>query len=164
MAKKSFDSLGKLEKEIVRRANKALNNEVKDYVVDELKSRIKKDVYSSYSPVMYDRREGDGGLLDDTSVGDENTGSIQAHVYRRTLRVYERAEVDPPKLKHKEYNAQDGLTQLIETGAKNPWNNRHYKWQNERPFMSNTQDYINNHPKQIVDMLKARIEHDNDEK
>lgn len=163
MAKKSFDDLSKLEKEIVRRANKALKNEVKDYVVDELKSRIKKEVYNNYSPVMYDRREENGGLLDDSNV-DRDTGSIRAKVYRRTLRVYERAEVDPPKLNHKEYDAPDGLAQLIENGAKNPWNNRHYRWQNSRPFMSDTQDYINNHPKKIVDMIQARVDHDEDKK
>ena len=157
MGSKSFYKLNGLQREIMRRANKALENEIKDYVVDELKSRIQKDVYRDYSPAMYDRREDNGGLLDDKT-------SIQSKVYGRTLRVYERAEVDPPKLKHKEYHAQDGLAQLIETGAHNPWNNRHYQWENSRPFMSDTQDYINDHPKKIVDMLKDRIEHDNGEK
>lgn len=120
MGSKSFYKLNGLQTEIMRRANKALNNEIKDYVVDELKSRIQKDVYRDYSPAMYDRREDNGGLLDDRT-------SIQSEVYSRTLRVYERAEVDPPKLKHKEYNAPDGLAQLIEEGAHNPWNNRHYR-------------------------------------
>lgn len=163
MAKKSFNNLNGLQTEIVRRANKALNNEVKDYVVNKLKSNIQKDVYRSYSPVQYERREDNGGLLDDSGL-DSQTGSIQAEVYKRTLRVYERAEVDPPKLNHKEYNARDGLAQLIENGAKNPWNNRHYKWENSRPFMTHTQDYINRHPKQIMDMIQNRIDHDSSEK
>ena len=66
MAKKSFSTVDKLQREIMRRANEALKNEVKDYVEDKMKSHVEKDVYATYSPVEYERREANGGLLDDS--------------------------------------------------------------------------------------------------
>lgn len=165
MANKSFTSINQLQKEIVHRAKKALNNEVKDYVVDKLKSNVQKKVYNTYSPVEYERREANGGLLDDSNLdGERGTTSIRAKVHDRTLTVYEEAPVDPPKLNHKEYNAPDGLARLIEEGAMNPWNNRHYKWENPRPFVTKTQEDIDKHPSEIVKMVKNRIEHDDGKK
>lgn len=157
MAKFTATTVNALQTEIMRRANKAMKNSVAPYVEDKLKQHIKKDVYSTYSPVEYDRREADGGLL------NESKDSGISSTYRtadRTLTVFERAPVDPPKLEHKEYNAPDGLAKLIEEGAHNPWNNRHYKWENPRPFVSKTQADINTHNSAIVKMLKDQIEHD----
>lgn len=42
MAKKSFMKVNGLSDEIIHRAKKALNNEVKDYVVDRLKRAFEK--------------------------------------------------------------------------------------------------------------------------
>lgn len=162
MAKKSFMKVNGLSDEIVHRAKKALNNEVKDYVVDRLKKSIQKEVYNTYSPVEYERRESDNGLMDDSDVNGHSP--IRANVHSRTLTVYEEAKVDPPKLKHKDYHVPDGLARLIEDGAHNPWNERRYRWTKPRPFVSDTQNYINEHPNQIKKMIQNRIEHDDNKK
>lgn len=161
MAKKSFTTTGELQKEIVHRAKKALKNEVKDYVVDKLKLNIQKEVYNTYSPVEYERRGVNGGLLDDKNVdGSQGSTSIRANVHDRTLTVYEEAPVDPPKLAHKEYDAPDGLAKLIEEGAHNPWSGRRYRWTKPRPFVTKTQHDINYAYSDIVKMLRNRINHD----
>ena len=111
MAKFTATTVNALQTEIMRRVNKAMKNSVAPYVEDKLKQHVEKDVYSTSSPVEYDRRETDGGLLNDSK--DSGISST----YRtadRTLTVFERAPVDPPKLEHKEYNAPDGLARLIE--------------------------------------------------
>lgn len=42
MGKKSFNTVEGLQREIMKRANKALKNEVKDYVEDKMKSHVSK--------------------------------------------------------------------------------------------------------------------------
>lgn len=49
MGKKSFNTVEGLQREIMKRANKALKNEVKDYVKDKMKSHVEQDVYATYS-------------------------------------------------------------------------------------------------------------------
>ena len=48
MGKKSFNTVEGLQREIMKRANKALKNEVKDYVEDKMKSHVEQDVYATY--------------------------------------------------------------------------------------------------------------------
>lgn len=153
MAQKSFSTVDQLQREIMRRANKALKNEVKDYVEDKMKSHVEKDVYATYSPVEYERREANGGLLDDSNIRDV--------VYDRTLTVYNETHVEGPRLNHKEYKNPDGLPRLLESdNIRNPWTHKRYRWMNPRPFMTNTQKDINYRYADIVEMLRKRINHD----
>ena len=158
MAKFTATTVSALQKEIMRRAKKAMKNEVADYVEDKLKQHVQKDVYSTYSPKEYDRRENYGGLVDDKNIRSE---------YRdrdRTLYVYEEAPIEGPRLDASNWvNKPDSLAQLIEAGAHNPWNYRNYRWTKPRTFMGNAQDDINYRYADIVRMIKNRVEHDNKE-
>lgn len=160
MAKKSCYTLKELETEIVRRADIALKKDVAPYVKDKLKAHIEKDVYAKYTPVQYERRKDDGGLLDDSG----NDASIQVKTRPRELTVYERAQPDPPILEnHKEYSNRDGLARLLESdNIYNPWGSQNVPWTKPRRFMSKTQKEINSHPNDIKKMIKKRIEHDSD--
>lgn len=159
MGKKSCLTLKELETEIVRRADIALKKDVAPYVKDKLKKHIQTDVYAKYTPVMYERRKDDGGLLDDSG----NEPSIQVSVRPRELTVYERAKPAPPLLEnHKEYSNKDGLARLLEEGPYNPWGSQNVPWARPRRFMTKTQKEINAHPADIKKMIKNRIEHDSD--
>lgn len=154
MAKFSATTVNSLQTEIMRRANLALDNEVASHVKSKLKSHIQKDVYTTYSPVEYDRREENDGLVDDKN--------IRHKVRERTLYVYEEALIEGPRLNAPNWvNKPDSLAQLIENGAHNPWNNKNYKWTGPRPFMEETQADVNYRYADIVKLLKNRIEHDN---
>lgn len=155
MGKKSFNTVEGLQREIMKRANKALKNEVKDYVEDKMKSHVEQDVYATYSPVEYERRETNGGLLDDSNIRDV--------VHNRVLTVYNETQVEGPRLaNHKEYHNPDGLPRLLESdNIQNPWTHKRYRWMKPRPFMTNTQKDINKHNKDIVNMVEQRINHDN---
>ena len=154
MAKVSCSNISGLQRAITERANKSLNNEVADYVKGKLKDQIEDDIYSSYIPYIYERRMDNNGLLDDSNMPHE--------VEERTLKVYERASVDPPRLEyHKEYNHRDGLARLLEEGPHDPWGSVNADlWTTPRKFMTNTQKEINKHNYQIRKMIKERIEHD----
>lgn len=155
MGKKSCTTTKELQAEIMRRANKALNKDIAPYVENKLKEHVQKDVYTTYSPVEYERRETNGGLLDDSNIRDV--------VHGRVLTVYNETQVEGPRLaNHKEYHNPDGLPRLLESdNIRNPWTHKRYRWMKPRPFMTNTQKDINKHNKDIVDMVEQRINHDN---
>ena len=154
MAKFSATTVKSLQNEIMRRANLALDNEVASNVKEKLKSHVQKDVYSTYSPVEYERRKENGGLVDENN--------IKHKVRERTLYVYEEAPIEGPRLDAPNWvNKPDSLARIIEDGAYNPWNYRNYQWTKPRPFMENIQDDINYRYADIVKLLKNRIEHDN---
>lgn len=150
MANKNFYSVAELEKEVKKRINAALREEVGDYVEDKLKEHIQSDVYNTYTPVSYERRTTSGGLLDDSN--------IRRTVTNNTLSVYEEAEIDGPRLSGEKFPNKDGLAQLIEHGAYNPWDKKRYRWMKPRKFVTNTQKEINSKYSQILKLLKNRIE------
>ena len=157
MAKKSCTTLNSLQKEIMHRAKKALKNEVADYVKDELKRQVSHDVYFSYTPKVYNRRGEDNGLVDDNNLRSSYRDDS------RTLYVYEEAPIEGPRLYAGDFvYHKDSLAQIIQEGAYNPWNYRDYKWTKPRPFMDNAQEYINEHHTKIMNMIKKRIDSDND--
>lgn len=156
MGKKSCTTTKDLQTEIMRRANKALNKDIAPYVENKLKEHVKKDVYATYSPVEYERREEDGGLVDDDNI------KHKVRTDNRTLYVYERSPIEGPRLDAPNWVSQnDSLAQLIEQGAHNPWTHKRYRWTNPRPFIENTQKDINYRYADIVKMLRNRINHDN---
>ena len=115
MGKKSCTTTKELQAEIMRRANKALNKDIAPYVENKLKEHVQKDVYTTYSPVEYERREEDGGLVDDDNI------KHKVRTDNRTLYVYERAPIEGPRLDAPNWVSQnDSLAQLIEQGAHNP--------------------------------------------
>lgn len=151
MSKKSFDNLNQLKREINSRINNSLRSNVSNYVVDKLKEHIDKDVYNSYTPVDYQRRKENDGLLDESN--------IRSKVISQELSVYEEAEIEGPRLRGEKFKNRDGLARLIENGAYNPWNNKSYKWTKPRKFISNTQKEINKNYSEILKILKDDIEH-----
>lgn len=57
-------NLEELEKELYKRINKALDEDVADTVKEVMTDHIVSDVYDAYEPVVYQRRYSNGGLLD----------------------------------------------------------------------------------------------------
>lgn len=151
MVKKSFYTLSQLNMELNKRINSVLREDVSDYVVNKLKDHINKDVYNSYSPKEYIRRKSDGGLLDDNN--------IRTKVVNQTLSVYEESEIEGPRLGGEKFKNKDGLAKLIEHGAYNPWDKNSYKWTKPRTFVTNTQKDINRNYKDIIKILKEKIEY-----
>ena len=150
----SFYTVYSLKKEIRKRAVKALQNEIKDYVVNRLESHIETDVYKSYSPVEYERRKEKDGLL--------SNNNIKSEVNDLTLTITEEAEIEGPRIPgYGKFPNKDGLAQLIEHGSHNPWNGKRFRWTKPRKFITNTQNDINYKYSKILKMLKKRIENDN---
>lgn len=155
MSSKKFttSTLNGLRYEIARRVNKTLNKEVAGYVKDKLKEHVKEDVYSTYSPTEYNRREENGGLLDDKN--------IRHKVKSCELSVYEEAPIEGPRLDSPNWvEKKDSLAQIIEHGAHNPWNSREYPWTKPRPFVTKTQEDINYRYAEILDILEKGVNHD----
>lgn len=151
MAKKTFSTVDGLKREVNKRINSALREEIGDYVESKLKEHIQSDVYDTYDPVVYARRKDNGGLTDDTN--------IRRNVKSQVLSVFEEAPPDQSRLQDEPvtFNKPDALARIIEQGAKNPWNGKRYRWTEPRPFVSNTQKDINYRYAEIVKLLKKRI-------
>ncbi len=142
-----------LQYEISRRINKTLDSEVADYVKGKLKEHVEKDVYASYTPVEYERRKENDGLLDDAN--------IRHKVKSCELSVYEEAPIEGPRLDAPGWvEKKDSLAQIIEHGAHNPWNSKEYPWTKPRPFVTKTQEDINYRYGDILDILKKGVNHD----
>ena len=61
-------NLKELEKELYKRINIALDEDVADTVKEVMTDHIIQDVYDAYEPTAYQRRYDDGGLLDPDNI------------------------------------------------------------------------------------------------
>lgn len=61
---KDFTDLKSLFRHLEKQATKVLINDVANVAKEEMSQTIKEEVYKSYSPTEYERREDDGGLSD----------------------------------------------------------------------------------------------------
>lgn len=69
MAKFNADAYKKLlESKIKETIPKILEEDVAPTIKDAVRYEIKKNVYDSYSPILYKRRDGNGGLLDSDNI------------------------------------------------------------------------------------------------
>jgi len=67
----NFNNLDDIEAYITRQINNGLKNEVARVVKDTMADEIQTTVYGVYSPIMYERRYGNGGLSDERNMRDE---------------------------------------------------------------------------------------------
>ena len=78
---KTVNSIKDLEKEIQKRIAQAMKSEVAPLSRKVMKEKIEEEVYSVYTPKLYERRGENGGLLDDenivTEMIDDSTLKVQ---------------------------------------------------------------------------------------
>lgn len=136
------NNLKEFEKELKKRINNALVNEVSDTVKDVMTDHIIRDVYDKYDPIAYTRRLNDGGLLDRDNMLSDLKGDGVLSVKNITLgdKYYTFAgDV------HISQNYNKPIAGIIESGEGYDVHNWEYDGV-ERPFMKNTaQDIKDNH-------------------
>jgi glycyl-tRNA synthetase (class II) len=118
----SFKNLKELEKYINEQAKKALQNgkHVKNTVIETGKKHVDKDVYSVYTPKIYERT----GLLRE-SWDVENTDDGIAVFNTRT-------------------DGEKYIPEVIETGIGYDYTGYGYAYENPRPFISNAREELHN--------------------
>ena len=147
MANLSIESqLKKIEKQLQSKIQDALNNEVKEVVVETLLSHVKTDIYDYYTPKIYERKYDDGGLADEAN--------IKTSVKGNTLSV-ENVRKDGSK----------NVAEIVETGegytyGEPAYSNPPYSYQNPRPFTENTRVELRETGKH-VDALKKGLKRNN---
>lgn len=138
---------GDLEKLMNERIKDALQHEVADYVKGRMIAEEQKTVMSSYTPKMYERREDGMG----------NVENITHSVRKGVLKVHDETPLEGPRIDGYTQTTPYALAQIVEEGARNPWNGRRYRWTKPRPVVANTQNYINSHPEKIKRLIKAKF-------
>jgi hypothetical protein len=75
MAKITLKNLSELKKYVDAKVKESLQKDekIKDVVVDEMIQSIEENVYSQYTPRMYERQKDDGGLTDPSNFKVEPT-------------------------------------------------------------------------------------------
>ena len=143
------NSLKALEAELYKRVDKALENEVGEYVKDVMQTVIKRDVYDVYTPEMYHRRGEYGGLAD-----QENMNAIAENgvlTVTNTTMAYPYVGMEQNTLSQ---NAGQLLAPIIESGNGYDYSKwAHYGYGNPRPFMHNTEIELSNSKWAIEAML-----------
>ena len=136
-------TINELKAAVERRINAALDKDIPEYLIQRIKEHQRTDVLRTYRPVEYKRRK--DGLGNDDNFKVKRT--------KNSVTVMDVTRVEGPRLT--EYNPQSetDLAKIIESGAYNPWNNNSYVWTGPRPYMTNTQNYINEHPKTIKTLI-----------
>jgi len=150
---KTVNDWAELKKEIMRRANKSLRINVAAKVKEKIITHVQTDVYNAYSPVEYNRRKNSGGLADKQN--------IYTLMDKNTLIVQDMTPLDDPRFPYNGSYENGSLSQIIEAGAYNPWAKygaRDGAWTEPRPFMTNAQKDIKEHPEDIIQELKNDIE------
>lgn len=143
------NSLKALEAELYKRVDKALENEVGEYVKDVMQTVIKRDVYDVYTPEMYHRRGEYGGLAD-----QENMNAIAEDgvlTVTNTTMAYPYVDMEQNTLSQ---NAGQLLAPIIESGNGYDYSKwAYYGYGNPRPFMNNTEIELSNSKWAIEAML-----------
>ena len=85
----AFKNLNDLMNYVEKDMQKVLKNEVSEKVKDNMTSAINKTVYAAYTPEYYDRRMGNGGLID--------KGNMEANIFGNALTVHNIAPLDNGK-------------------------------------------------------------------
>lgn len=132
----TFKNLASLMKHIEKDAQETLETEVAETVKDHMSETIQLNVYNSYSPLTYERREEQGGLID--------KNNMEATVNGNTLTVKDIAPLDNG-------NTQYELGAIIEFG----WGNMPF----ERPYYDDTEERLlatNDHVKAMKQGLREK--------
>lgn len=136
------NNLKELERELKKRINNALVNEVSDTVQDVMTDHIIGDVYDKYDPVAYTRRLNDGGLLDRDNMLSDLKGDGMLSVKNITLGDKYYTFAGEQRISQ---NYNKPIAEIIESGEGYDVHGWEYDGV-ERPFMKNTaQDIKDNH-------------------
>ena len=141
-------NLKELEKELYKRINTALDEDVSDVVKDVMTDHIIQDVYDVCNPVSYERRYNQAGINIDNGYDDsDNTGLLdvdniiatidgEGNLFVQNITLGSRYYYDKNK-KRISQNAGKPIANIIETGeGYDIWDANG----TSRPFMRNTHD------------------------
>lgn len=137
----------KIENELRRRINVALQTEAVKVIKETEKKHIQSDVYGSYTPLYYSRRSDSGGLADENNMV-VHTGDLEVSVSNETpfnnAYDYGRGFIPPP-------NYGNELAVLVEQGNGGGGHIYNYPYESgpgtflsPRPFIANTREELRN--------------------
>ena len=148
------DQLIQISKKIQSEINNALKSKVLEVVKEEEVNAIDDIVYGAYSPKIYERRDGSGGLSDPSNI-KYNVSNGELHVWNATM-------PNPGGVRDSKWvTTSKYLDQLIEYGHGRrgkydfPRNGRAYM--EPRPFTQETIDRLEKNKKHIT-ALKESLE------
>ena len=127
-------NLKELEKELYKRINTALEEDVADVVKDIMTDHIIQDVYEAYEPTGYQRRYANGGLLDPNNIIATLGNNGEMLVQNITLGS-EYYYIPSIKRSFRSANADKFISPIIEYGI-----DYDVVGVFPRPFMQNTHD------------------------
>lgn len=143
------NSLKELEAELYKRVDKALENEVGEYVKDVMQTVIKRDVYDVYTPERYHRRGEYGGLADKENMNAIAEDSVLT--VTNTTMAYPYLDMEQNTLSQ---NAGQLLAPIIESGNGYDYTKwAYYGYGSPRPFIHNTEIELSNSKWAIEAML-----------
>ena len=143
------NSLKALEAELYKRVDKALENEVGEYVKDVMQTVIKRDVYDVYTPKMYHRRGEYGGLADQENINTIAEDGVLT--VTNTTMAYPYLDMEQNTLSQ---NAGQLLAPIIESGNGYDYSKwAYYGYGSPRPFMQNTEIELLNRKLLVEAML-----------
>lgn len=126
-----------------------VNLALEDLFAEAMYDVIYTNVYSVYQPVEYERREEKEGLLDE-----------------KNMRFTEHSQLGSKKISSLFENVAQGqdtmegkyISEMIELGIKEPYNNPNGIWAEPRPFTDDTTRYLNTAKNQeLLNAFKAGL-------
>lgn len=134
------------EAQFMKAIRETMSDEVYPIVVKLLMENVDQEVYGAYSPRMYERREGAGGMADPSLV----RGEVQAD---GTMRIYH--DVKPKE--GEGYTTDKSLPQVVETGQGYDFMggvNDYYLY--PRPYIANTFEDVDKNRRDEIMRVLAR--------
>lgn len=152
----TVSSVARLNAEIEKKVKAAMEKKAAGMVSDIMTDRIQKDVLQRYRPKMYTRRSS-GGIDDPAMIKTRVRRNKDGRI---VLTVKNIARLEGPRRPGYSDNESYGtpLASLLESSKiANPWNRRHEKWMNPRPFITNTRYYVVKNKGKIIRALAKEL-------
>ena len=130
-------SLQDLEKEVNKRINRCLRDDIAPLIKHEIQKSVDENVYEVYDPIIYERRKEEGGLMD----------------VQNMTAIYEDCGVDVYNDASAVGKNFDPLDEKIEYG----YGYMDKAYNVGRPFMDKAQDNVNSRADEIVRLLSKAI-------
>lgn len=149
MVKKSFKSLASMELYLKERIADEIwkNQGIKDVIADEISQAVIDVVYTAHDPIFYERRMDNGGLSDVRNVDMSYIDIIGKSV-----------SVTVENLTEGEDNMRGKfITDMIEEGQKEKWNNPNGEWSEPRPFMETARERLREDDSKLRNEIKITL-------
>lgn len=136
-------SYSQLQKAIENAVSDSMEDMGKD-MEDIVKEEINDEVYGSYTPIMYLRT---GELL--SSIESEVIGKNEVEIKHNTAKIHATSIKDGSDI-------SNALPEIVHDGcAPNIFNEKHYVWENKRPYMDTTKKRLQSTNEHVDSMKKS---------